>query len=147
MALDETVTDDFTFDDPLEESGSEDSMSGKSAPRIRTTDAILMLGTAIFYDCIETVFSLILHAIPVAGTLLEAGMAFIFSGLFSLTFYIWFKIKDVRFMTWRRIVPQLAALVIELIPILDLLPSRVLSILIIIFLTRLEDKKHLRINP
>ncbi len=147
MASDEMLTDDSIFEDSFEESENEDGALRMASPRIESTSAMLMLGTALFYDGVETVLSLLLYAIPVVGIVLEAGMGLIFSGLFSLTFYIWFKIKGVRFMAWRRVLPILAAVVIELVPILDILPSRVLSIFIIIFLTRLEDKTHARINP
>ena len=147
--VNEILSDDLALEDPLEEEdagvGDDDAARGETR-RITAASAVLMLGTALFYDGIETVLSLILYA-SIYLAPLEPGIAFLISGLFSLTFYIWFTIKGVRFMTWRRILPQLAALVIELVPVLDLLPSRVFSILIIIFLTRLEDRMHMRITP
>lgn len=147
MATDEALADNFTFEDSLEESEDGDAAaSSKTARRITNASASLMLGTALFYDGIETVLSLILYSIPYVGVVLEAGAGLIISLFFSLTFYVWFTIKGVRFMKWRRALPVLAAIVVELIPILDILPSRVFSMLIIIFLTRLEDKTRIRIN-
>ena len=89
-----------------------------------------MVGAALFYDVIQ------------AGLDLLPFVGWILSPLVSipafLTFYIWFKIYGRNFMTPKRALAMGAGVIIEMIPILNILPGWTVAVLFLIGLEKAE---------
>lgn len=97
---------------------------------ISITTLILMVGVAIFYD----VFQLIIEIIPLVGQILS-----LFITLFAfLTFYVWFKIKGRSFASPKRAMAMGAGVIIEIIPILNILPGWTVAVLFLVGIERVE---------
>ena len=90
----------------------------------------LMVGVALFYDVIQ------------AGLDLLPFVGWILSPLVSipafLTFYIWFKIYGRNFMTPKRALAMGAGVIIEMIPILNILPGWTIAVLFLIGIEKAE---------
>ncbi len=106
-----------------------DGKKDKQKERITTTTAMLMVGLAIFFD--------ILSIIPVVNwfTAIAAW----------LCFFIWFAVLEVRFMTIKRALPAIISFIVELVPILSIIPGLTLGIIVIIIMIKLEDKTGIKI--
>ncbi|MEK7147955.1 MAG: hypothetical protein AAB758_01515 [Patescibacteria group bacterium] len=102
----------------------------KERERVTSTSAGLMIGTAIFYDALQAILSLI----PYVGWILSSCIS-IFAWL---TFYVWTSIKGwnmadtVAFSSiMKKLTPTIAkwlAPLIELIPIVNVVPAWTISV-------------------
>lgn len=77
---------------------------------IQSHTVALIIGTALFFD------------------VLQWALAYIFmdwlAGFFAfLTFYVWFKILGMSFMSPKRIATMGGAFIIEIVPVLSMLPA------------------------
>ncbi|MEK7227520.1 MAG: hypothetical protein AAB641_01350 [Patescibacteria group bacterium] len=93
---------------------------------LSNTTIALMTATALFYDT------------------LQWFMAFIFMdwlvGFFAfLTFYLWFRMKGLKFNTFKRVGTMSSAFFIEIIPFLASLPAWTLSIVILAMDSKLKN--------
>lgn len=77
---------------------------------LKNTTIALMVGTAVFFDVLQWLLAFILM------DWLAGFFAF-------LTFYVWFKIYGMNFMTPKRVATMGTALIIEVIPVLAALPA------------------------
>ncbi len=100
---------------------------------ITTTTKILMVGTAIFFDVLQILVTLI----PGIGPIL----AFFVNIFAQMTFWLWFHIKGVKYNSSKRLGAVVGGFLIELIPFLNVLPGITVQVLII--LTTLEAEKVL----
>jgi len=104
--------------------------------QIKDTTAILMIGTALFFDLLQAV----LGWIPVVGNILADAMSmFIF-----LTFLLWFWMNGIKMITPKRLTSLVGGGVIEMIPYLNLLPAWTLVVVYLIGTTKIKElaSKH-----
>src|SRR3990167_4763114 len=84
-----------------------------------------MISVALFYDAIQA----IIQIIPILGQILSSLI-----GIFAfLTFYLWFKLKGFNFATPKRAGYLGGGLLVELIPILNILPAWTLAVTLLAF--------------
>jgi hypothetical protein len=111
-----------------------DSIEKKAEKRNRahTSTFVLMLATAIFYDVLQVYLSLI----PFVGWILSAIV-----GLFAwLTFYVWTSLKGWGLSdTVKQVIVNWAIPFIEIVPLLNLLPTWTLKVVISYFFLKSED--------
>ena len=94
--------------------------------KISESQKWLMFGTAIFFDVIS-----LISLIPIIGWVLGwVVWAFAF-----MTFWLWFKINGLSFSKPKNLLSFFGGSVIELIPILNILPGWTVMIL---YMTRVE---------
>ncbi len=75
---------------------------------------ILMLIVALLFDGIQ----ILVQLIPVAGQILGSAI-----GLIAfMTFFLWFAMKGMRFLTAGRIIAMTGTLFVEVIPLASALP-------------------------
>lgn len=79
----------------------------KKEKGLKSTTVVLMIAVALFFDALQALFTLILLGWVVG----------IFAGL---TFYLWFKIHGISFMTPKRFMAFGGASLIEMFPFLPL---------------------------
>jgi hypothetical protein len=89
----------------------------ESEQKISSGSAFLLVGTAIFFD----VFQTILNMIPIIGQILSMMV----TGVAWGTFKLWFFTKGVKFS-------QTKTVIIELVPIVNVIPVWTISVLIAI---------------
>lgn len=104
----------------------------KKNKEIKDTTAGLMIGTALFFDGLQAIF----QVAPAIGQILAAMIAVVA----FLTFWLWFKLYGVNFATPKRSAYLGGGFIIELIPILDILPAWTLAVTLII--TDLKIKRR-----
>lgn len=106
--------------------------------KIPSSTAILMIGLALFFDGLQ----FFLNLIPFVGNALSSIFVVPFAWL---SFYVWFKIRGVDFVSPKRSLTLFGAGFLELIPILNVLPAWTLAVVALIITTRI--KKGLKISP
>ncbi|MDO8589886.1 MAG: hypothetical protein Q7R69_01265 [bacterium] len=111
--------------------------------RVKTSDIILMVGTALFFDSIQALFLLI----PFLGWALSS----LISIYAWLTFYVWTSVKGwgvVSDTVKKAIVPKGKIVkfiikwltpLIELIPVVNVIPTWTVSIILQLLLIKAED--------
>ncbi len=100
--------------------------------RVQTKDFILMIGTALFYDSLQILISLI----PYVGWILSP----VFSIFAGLTFFLWNAIKGWgSSKTRKQFIIKWFLPAIELIPILNVLPVWTLRVLLQLIFLKGED--------
>lgn len=104
----------------------------KEPRQLKDTTIGLMISVALFYDGLQA----LLQLIPVAGQIL-AGLVAIFA---FLTFWLWFRLNGIKFSTPKRSAVMGTGFIIELIPILNILPAWTLAVAIIV--ADLKVKKY-----
>lgn len=93
-----------------------------------------MIAVALFYDAIQAFINLI----PFLGQILSSLI-----GLFAfLTFYLWFKLKGLNFATAKRAGYLGGGFMIELLPLVNMLPAWTLTITLLAM-----DSKTKKIVP
>lgn len=103
---------------------------------INNVTATLMVSVALFYDLVQALFDL-LHIIPVVGNVIATVVTALLSVVAWLTFYVWFKMHGVHFHTAKRAVTMGAGFLIELIPVLNILPAWTLAVILIFMTARM----------
>lgn len=97
-------------------------MAGKDKGLDNITIAF-MVSVALFYD----VFQALIQLIPFLGQILSSLI-----GVFAfLTFYLWFKMRGLNFATPKRAGLLGGGFLIELIPILNILPAWTLAVILL----------------
>lgn len=115
-------------------------MASQKKHAISTQAIFLLLALAIFFDALQAGVDL-MHAIPVVGN----AAAIIFTTLIDVWAYlsIWFGFKlaapSISFVSPKRALALNGALLIELIPIINMLPAWTLAVVIIVLTSRAED--------
>lgn len=84
----------------------------------------LMISTALFFDALQASVQLVW----ILGQIL-AGLVAIYA---FLTFWLWFRLYGIKFSTPKRSAVMGGGFIIELIPILNVLPAWTLAVTIII---------------
>ncbi len=97
----------------------------------------LLISTALFFD----IFQFVINLIPVAGQIISI----LITGLAFMTFWLWFRIKGLKFNSPKRVLSMGLGTIIEAIPILNILPGWTISVLLIIGTTKI--KKIAKIIP
>ncbi len=87
---------------------------------------LLMVSTAIFFDVLQIAFALI-------------AMDWVVGILGFLTFFIWFKINGVSFLTPKRAITMSGSAIIEAFPFLSSLPTWTLAVIIIAMDTKAKQ--------
>ncbi len=90
----------------------------------------LMLFVAILYDFAQ----LIVNFVPLAGQILS----FIITIFAFLTFFLWFKFYGRSFTSPKRALAMGAGVVIEIIPILSVLPGWTVSVIFLIGIEKIQ---------
>lgn len=104
--------------------------------QIKDTTAMLMIGTALFFDLLQA----IIGWIPVVGNILADALSiFIF-----LTFLLWFWMNGIKMITPKRLTSMVGGGLVEMIPYLNLLPAWTLVVVYLIGTTRIKElaSKH-----
>lgn len=101
--------------------------------KINKETAFIMVGVALFIDLIV----ILLNFIPGPGWII----IWLVNVIVWSTFYIWFKVKGVSFSTSRRALSLGGGLLIEMIPIIDILPAWTMAVVLIIRSSWKEDKE------
>jgi len=90
----------------------------------------LMVVVALFYDIVQIGLS----TLPLAGWIISP----LVSVFAFLTFYVWFKTYGRNFMTPKRALAMGGGAIIEMIPILNILPAWTMAVLFLIGLEKAE---------
>jgi hypothetical protein len=99
--------------------------------RISTSASFLLIVTALIFD--------VLTLIPIVGDFLGP--------LFWILASVYFWKIGMGLVNGRKLAVTIISLVIELIPVAQELPAIVLGIIVIIVMTRVEDKTGISLNP
>jgi len=102
-----------------------------SGEKIGDTTLVFMLIIAGFYDLIQFLISFI----PVLGEILSMLIS-IFA---FMTFYVWFKMYGMNFMTPKRAATMGGGFLIELIPVVDMLPAWTCAVVILVGTTKVKE--------
>lgn len=108
----------------------ENQQQEKKESKISDTAAALMIATAIILD--------IISIIPVVG------QAFADVGSFVI-FLIWFLILGLPLVTPKKLLTMLSAYIIELVPAISALPAITVGVILMIALTRAEEKTGIQL--
>lgn len=95
----------------------------KEEYRISGGSAGLMYGVALVFDGISL--------IPIVGSIVP-----VFG---SLTFWLWFRMKGVDFNSSRKFVTSLSATLVEVVPVVNVIPAWTLATFLIVQEVRAED--------
>lgn len=101
--------------------------------RISSIQAIFMLAVAGVFDLIQFLISFI----PYVGWIIS-----VFLSIFVwLTFYMWFKLNGISFLDKgsRLAITFFLGAIIEVIPIINILPGWTLSVVLMLLIIRAED--------
>ena len=101
-----------------------------TAPQISSIWAFIMVGVALCFDAIVFFINLI----PILGQIISPIIGFIA----YMTFFLWFKLKGVDMMKFKRIATMGTGFLISIIPILNMLPEITISVVITIMSTRVK---------
>src|SRR3989344_2139954 len=85
---------------------------------LNNTTIALMISVAIFYDVLQWLLAFIF-------------MGWLVSIFALLTFYVWFKMKGMSFMKPKRFAAFGGSFIVELIPIINILPAWTLAIVLL----------------
>ena len=98
--------------------------------------AMLMIGTALFFDVIQ----IIIGWIPVVGN----AIADIFSLFAFLTFFLWFMMYGIKMISPKRLAAMATGGLLEMIPYLNLLPAWTGVVVYLIGTTKIKEmaEKH-----
>lgn len=113
--------------------------------KISDGTAFLMVSLALFFDSGQGIANII-GLIPIVGNIFGSMLAFIIGFFAWLSFYTWFKIHGVNFMSPKRLIAFLGAGITELIPYINILPAWTFAVLFIIATTRIEEKTGINIT-
>ncbi|OGN25458.1 MAG: hypothetical protein A3A13_03135 [Candidatus Yanofskybacteria bacterium RIFCSPLOWO2_01_FULL_43_22] len=102
--------------------------------RIATWEAGFMIGVAIVFDGVAALLGLL-----IIGGVVNSFVAIVASFVFGL----WLHSKKVSLADTRVLIRMVSGLVIELIPIVNILPAWTFCIVSTILLTRLQDKSKI----
>ncbi|MEK7650794.1 MAG: hypothetical protein AAB364_02930 [Patescibacteria group bacterium] len=91
------------------------------------------LATMIFAPMLALLFDLFSSFIPIVGS------------IFWIVFAIWFFILGISPLNLKRLATMLSSVVIELIPLVSILPSITVGVIAIIVMVKLEDKIGLKL--
>ena len=84
---------------------------------LNNTTIALMISVAIFYDVLQWLLAFIF-------------MGWLVSIFALLTFYVWFKMKGMSFMKPKRFAAFGGSFIVELIPIINILPAWTFAIIL-----------------
>lgn len=118
------------FQDEQENKG-EENKNQKAEQRINNVTAILMIITALAYDAAQVFLEWILVGFAVNWILNIWAW---------LTFYVWFKLKNVGFANLKRGLSLNGGFILEFIPLLEELPMWTASVIYMIITVKVEDK-------
>lgn len=112
---------------------------------INNTTAVLMITLALFYDLVQFLtegFFGLLAGTAILAPLATIGpvVAFLITVWAWLSFYVWFKMKGVSFGSAKRASAMVGGALIEMLPVINMLPAWTLSVATIIITTRAEEK-------
>lgn len=104
--------------------------------RIKDTTAMLMIGTALFFDALQA----IVGWIPIAGNFLPGLLSIVI----FLTFLLWFWINGIKMITPKRLGSLGLGGIIEMIPFINILPAWTLTVVYLIGTTKIKEltQKH-----
>lgn len=108
----------------LGQSGQGQATQNIPADKFPFGTVFLMVGTAIFFDTLQ----IILDFIPFVGWILSPLVSLIA----SFTFFLWFKMKGVKFDKFKNAAALGGSFIFELVPILNALPAQTGAVLWII---------------
>ena len=95
------------------------------------TGSSLMLATAVLFDVVQALINLI----PVVGQILS----FFISIFAFMTFWLWFKMYGVSFSKGKNLKNLGFGFLIEMIPVVDILPAWTFAVFRLIAAKKLED--------
>ncbi len=98
---------------------------------ISDVTAVLMICTALFFDAIQA----LIGWIPLIGNAIAA----LFSIFVFMTFFLWFKLHDIKMLTPKRLLAMVGGGVIELVPYINLLPAWTMVVVFLIGTTRVTE--------
>lgn len=104
-------------------------------PRIDTGTIVFMISVAFFFDFLQALFAL---------TFIGSIVASVMSIFIWLTFYLWLKLHGITFMdNLARMIIMWSGFVIELIPVLNIVPGWTFSVSLSLMLIRYGDQRRL----
>lgn len=114
---------------------------GQKKQRINIPVAVLLIGTAFLFDAVQDV-AFFANVVPGIGTAVAFIVSEFIAWLAAAVFFIWFSLLGVRYSDKNfalKLLLSMAAFVVELIPLLDILPAITLDVVVLVVLTRIED--------
>ncbi len=100
-------------------------MAEPKEPRINSTQAALLVGTAVVFDLVSLIPA-IGQAIATVGS--------------AVVFCIWFLILHVPLISPKKLLTWSLAYLVELVPVLSALPGITTGVILMIAITRTEDR-------
>jgi hypothetical protein len=149
----EDTYEEVSFDEGYWDDYEEDDGDIKTPPeeRMPWTRLILMTSVAFAFELPSTIISIAAYfGLVTTGILGVVGwiITTILSFYSFLTFFIWWKIADVSLTGTRKAIIRLfiylGLYLLDLVPILELLPFETIAVLLICLDVRAEDKLRLR---
>lgn len=107
--------------------------------RIKNIEAGFMIAIAIFADALQALTKL-LHFIPFAGNLMAVISGWFISFCAGFGFTLWFKLKKINILDKKAAI-RMSSMLIEIIPILNVLPGWTIYVSNVIAYTRTMDLK------
>jgi hypothetical protein len=105
----------------------------RKTPRINLLNAASLVTFAIFADIVGAIISLI------------PGVSILVTIVGWLILNLWFTMLGVGFMDGRRIGTMLASIVVEAMPVLNILPGFTVAVIAIIIMVKSEDKLGIKL--
>lgn len=103
----------------------------KKEPKISKETAWMMITVAIFFDLI----SFLINLIPIVGQVISIAIPIVAYP----TFFLWFMLKGVKLMTTKRIAAMGGGFVVEVIPLVNMLPGVTASVVFTILSTKVKE--------
>lgn len=97
-----------------------------------------MVAVALLFDGLQAAANL-LHGIPLVGNLSAIAITGLISVWAWLTFYVWFKLNGISFVSPKRALALNGGFLLEIIPVLNALPAWTAAVVIIFLSTRAEE--------
>ncbi|MFP4539751.1 MAG: hypothetical protein ACLFNN_02325 [Candidatus Paceibacterota bacterium] len=115
------------------------SQDPKQKSNISSTTATLMISVALLADALLLITGLF-HFIPAVGTIVAFFLSLMINIYVNLIFITWFLIIGEGFVSPRKLIIKLTAVLLGIIPFVNLLPWWTIATLLIISSIRAKEK-------
>ena len=117
-------------------------MSAYEPSRIKPLDWVFMIIVALFYDGLQAAITAIFAAFVITAGIGPFLSSIAITPFAFLTFFLWFKMKGMKFTRWTKVTSFGSGTFIELTP-LSFLPGWTASVVATLIIDRLEKIKNL----
>lgn len=98
-------------------------MEKENAVGLKNITIGLMIVAALLFDAVQAIINLL----PIAGQILSGFVSF----FAFMTFWLWFRLNGLKFTSAKRVSYMGGGFILELIPILNMLPAWTLAVFLL----------------